>query len=67
MNTFDVKGMTCGHCIQAVTKAVREVDAQATVDVDLASGKVQVDSTMPASAIERAIAEAGYEAKVRAA
>ncbi|MCO5100694.1 MAG: cation transporter [Burkholderiaceae bacterium] len=67
MSTFDVKGMTCGHCIQAVTKAVRELDAQARVDVDLEGGKVQVDSTMPPSAIERAIAEAGYEAKARAA
>ncbi|MDT3679216.1 MAG: cation transporter [Burkholderiaceae bacterium] len=63
MTTFDVKGMTCGHCVKAVTQAVHEVDAQAKVEIDLAAGKVQVDSTMPAPAIERAIAEAGYEAK----
>lgn len=63
MTTFDVKGMTCGHCVKAVSQAVHEVDAQAKIDVDLDSGKVQVDSTMPAPAIERAIAEAGYEAK----
>ncbi|MCD6735005.1 MAG: cation transporter [Burkholderiaceae bacterium] len=63
MTTFAVKGMTCGHCVKAVTRAVHDVDAQAKVEVDLDSGKVQVDSTMPAPAIERAIAEAGYEAK----
>ncbi|MCD6674604.1 MAG: cation transporter [Burkholderiaceae bacterium] len=63
MTTYDVKGMTCGHCVRAVTAAVQQVDAQARVEVDLAAGKVQVDSTMPAPAIERAIAEAGYEAK----
>lgn len=63
MTTFAVKGMTCGHCVKAVTRAVHDVDAQAKVEVDLDSGKVQVDSTMPAAAIERAIAEAGYEAK----
>lgn len=67
MSTFDVKGMTCGHCVKAVTNAVREVDAQAKVEVDLAGGTVQVDSTMPAAAIEQAIVQAGYEAKARAA
>ncbi len=66
MTTFDVKGMTCGHCVKAVTHAVREADSQAQVEVDLAGGRVQVDSTLPAAAIERAIIEAGYEAKARA-
>lgn len=63
MTTYNVKGMTCGHCVKAVTAAVQQVDAQARVEVDLATGKVQVDSTLPAPAIERAIAEAGYEAQ----
>ncbi|HLT25842.1 MAG TPA: cation transporter [Zeimonas sp.] len=67
MTTFDVKGMTCGHCAQAVTKAVREIDAQARVEVDLASGTVRVESTRPPASIEQAIEEAGYEARLRAA
>jgi copper chaperone len=67
MTTLDVKGMTCGHCVKAVTNAVHEVDSQAKVDVDLASGTVQVDSGAPPDRIEQAIVEAGYEAKARAA
>jgi copper chaperone len=29
--TFQVKGMTCGHCVRAVTEAVKSVDQQADV------------------------------------
>ncbi len=67
MTTLDVKGMTCGHCVNAVTKAVHEIDSQAKVQVDLAGAKVEVDSTMPPERLERAIADAGYEAKARPA
>ena len=41
---FNVKGMTCGHCERAVVHAVREVDTEAIVRVDLASGQVSVES-----------------------
>jgi copper chaperone len=59
--TFQVKGMTCGHCVRAVTEAVKSVDGQAEVKVDLASGKVEVQSQQDHGAIARAIAEEGYE------
>lgn len=65
MTTFDVKGMTCGHCVQAVTNAVHEIDPQARVDVDLASATVRVESTQPAASIEQAIEAVGYETKAR--
>src|SRR5688572_23245554 len=42
--SFHVQGMTCGHCASAVTQAVKSVDPQADVKVDLASGKVEVTS-----------------------
>ncbi|HEY0877067.1 MAG TPA: cation transporter [Zeimonas sp.] len=66
MTTFDVKGMTCGHCVKAVTSAVQGIDAQAKVDVDLARGTIRVESTLPPASVEQAIEEAGYEAKARA-
>ena len=44
--TFQVQGMTCGHCAGAVTQAVKSVDPQAEVKVDLASGKVEVHSQL---------------------
>jgi copper chaperone len=58
--TFDVKGMTCSHCERAVTQAVKSVDPAAQVKVDLAAGKVQVQTTRPRAAIAEAIAEEGY-------
>jgi copper chaperone len=57
---FDVQGMNCGHCERAVTQAVKAVDPAAQVKVDLASGKVQVQTTQPREAIAKAIAEEGY-------
>ena len=40
---FKVEGMSCQHCVSAVTNAIRERDAGAQVQVDLAAGKVVVD------------------------
>jgi len=58
--TFDVQGMTCGHCEKAVTQAVKSVDPAAVVKVDLATGKVEVQSAKARDTIARAIAEEGY-------
>jgi len=59
--SFQVQGMSCGHCVGAVTQAVKSVDPQAEVKVDLASGKVEVDSQQDHAAIARAIEEEGYK------
>lgn len=60
-HTFNVQGMTCGHCERSVTNAVQQVDSQATVQIDRSQGKVVVDSTQPANAIAAAIAAEGYQ------
>ena len=59
--TFQVQGMSCGHCVGAVTQAVKTLDPAAEVSVDLASGKVQVQSQQDPAAIARAIEEEGYK------
>ena len=59
--TFNVQGMTCGHCERAVTQAVQSLDPQAQVKIDRPAGKVEVQSEQPREAIARAIAEEGYE------
>jgi copper chaperone len=59
--TFNVQGMTCGHCERAVTQAVQSVDPQAQVKIDRPAGKVEVQSEQSREAISRAIAEEGYE------
>jgi len=61
MPSFDVRGMSCGHCVKAVTASIHEIDPEAQVDVDLAHGLVKVESDRPASAIASAIVAAGYE------
>ncbi len=62
MQDFKVDGMTCGHCVRAVTEAVRGVDPAATVNVDLSAGRVSVDSAAAPDAIAQAIAAEGYKA-----
>ncbi len=61
MSIFQVNDMTCGHCAGAVTQAVKTVDPQAEVKVDLASGRVEVQSQQDHAAIAHAIQEEGYE------
>jgi copper chaperone len=57
---FNVEGMSCQHCVSAVTKAIRETDAAADVRVDLAAGTVTVESSAPVDTLKEAIDDAGY-------
>ena len=58
--TFDVQGMTCGHCEKAVTQAVKTLDPLAEVKIDRLAGKVEVQTTQSREAVAKAIAEEGY-------
>lgn len=60
MLEFKVPDMTCGHCQAAVTQAVKSVDPQAQVEVDLSSHTVKVQTQQPREAIARALSEADY-------
>lgn len=60
MTEFEVQGMSCQHCVGAVTRAIQEVDPSAQVRVDLERGKVAVESSRSADALKEAIDEAGY-------
>lgn len=57
---FQVQGMTCQHCVRAVTQAIQTMDAQAQVEVDLAGGRVTVRSALPRERITAVIREEGY-------
>ena len=61
--TFTVSGMTCGHCVAAVTEEVSRIDNVNRVEIDLPTGAVTVTSEGPVDAAEFAAAvdEAGYE------
>ena len=57
---FKVEGMSCQHCVAAVTRAIQEQDAAAQVQVDLSAGKVAVQSGASVDTLKTAIDEAGY-------
>ena len=59
---FQVSGMSCAHCQQAVTRAVQQIDPEARVTVDLPTGHVDVLSQQPRENIVLAFENAGYRA-----
>ena len=62
MLELDVTGMTCGHCVRAVTGAVKMLDGEAEVHVDLATRRVRVEGRSSAAELIAALGAAGYPA-----
>ena len=62
ISTYTVSGMTCGHCVAAVTEELSKLDGVSHVDVDLGSGRVTVESDEPLDDddVAAAVDEAGY-------
>lgn len=56
-----VNGMSCQHCVKAVTRAIQALDPQAIVEVNLPASHVSVRTILDASAVKQAITEEGYE------
>ncbi|WP_263265024.1 heavy-metal-associated domain-containing protein [Pseudomonas sp. RIT-PI-S] len=63
MQYFSVQGMTCQHCVKAVGEAIRSQDATAQVEVDLAAGRVGINSALPVERLLLAIQDSGYTAQ----
>ena len=64
---YVVSGMTCAHCVHAVTEEVAGLPGVTAFDVDLSSGALTVvsDAAIPFGDIERAVDEAGYTVAAR--
>jgi copper chaperone len=60
MHTIFVSGMTCGGCTKAVTRAIQLQDAQATVQVDLATQKVEIESRLDREVLITIVTNAGF-------
>ncbi len=62
-STYTVKGMTCSHCVKAVTEEISALPGVSDVQVDLGSGGVSVTSETPLTddVVRAAVDEAGYE------
>jgi copper ion binding protein len=61
--TYQVQGMTCGHCVRAIKGVVGALDGVRSVDAEVTTGAVVVTSDAPLDPerVRAAVAEAGYE------
>jgi len=62
---IDIEGMSCAHCVNAVHRALMEVEGVITTDVDLQSNTATVEHETATTfdKMKSAIEEAGYEVK----
>ena len=60
MQSFDIPGMRCGHCVRTITQAIHALDPAATIQADPAAHRLSVDSAADAAQLSAAIAAAGY-------
>ncbi|MBI0433055.1 heavy-metal-associated domain-containing protein [Roseomonas sp. KE0001] len=60
--TLAVRGMSCAHCVRAVTEAIRAEDPAAEVAVSLEAGQVTARTRLPRARVAALIAAEGYEA-----
>ncbi|GAA3452914.1 heavy-metal-associated domain-containing protein [Dactylosporangium matsuzakiense] len=62
LTTYTVTGMTCAHCVNAVTTELEQLDGVSAVEVDLESGAVTVtsDRALDVESVRAAVDEAGY-------
>jgi copper chaperone len=63
MKTIRIEGMSCQHCVMAVTKALSAVAGIRNVKVDLARGEAayEEEGTVNPEAIREAVRKAGYK------
>ncbi|HEF4763196.1 TPA: heavy-metal-associated domain-containing protein [Pseudomonas putida] len=64
MQVFNVEGMSCGHCVRAITQALQAKDPAASVRVDLAAKEVGVESALSPDQVIALISEEGYDVKL---
>ena len=55
-----VNDMTCGGCVASITRVVKGLDANATVNADVASKRVKIESVINNESVIAAISDAGY-------
>jgi len=63
---FSISGMTCGHCVQAVTKSLAAVPGVTGVRVSLDRQEAIVEGDADPAALIRAVSDEGYGAAERA-
>jgi copper chaperone len=61
---FRVPGMTCDHCVHAISGEISRIEGVTLVEIDLATKWVEVQGTQDVEAVREAVDEAGYEAEL---
>jgi copper chaperone len=65
--TLDIQGMSCGHCLNAVNRALAALPGVEIESVRMGRADVRFDEKVTdAGRLEAAVTDAGYQAKVRA-
>ncbi len=61
--TVNIKGMSCNHCVMAVSQALKQMSGVRAVDIDLENGKATIEheKAMDMSRVKEIIEKAGYE------
>lgn len=65
MYEFNIENMSCGHCVSAVTKAIKSVDPDASASIDLNGKSARIETKLDPSIIGSAITEAGYPSSLK--
>ncbi len=66
MIELTINDMTCGGCVASITRVVKQLDANATVNADVGTKRVAIDSHIDSAALVAAIENAGYHPVARA-
>jgi copper chaperone len=62
MTELRIDGMTCGHCVAAVKKALEKVPGVTAAHVELEAGRAQVEGDPSLAALLAAVQDEGYQA-----
>ena len=66
MITLTINDMTCGGCVASITRVVKGLDPNATIDADVATHRVSITTPLDTGAVVAAISNAGYHPEIAA-
>ena len=61
MVVLKIDGMTCGHCVKAVSSALEQIPGVRAVRVDLERGQAEIDGSAELAQLIKAVREEGYD------
>ena len=59
--TFIIKGMSCGGCVNSLTRVLKTVPGIEPLKIDVGTAALRLDDTVTSQAVKDAVARAGFE------